>query len=271
MDASTFQAFQRIAQERAGIQLRGGKDALVSARVSQRIQELGLRSEREYLQVLESDLSGRELVLFLDAISTNHTSFYRESDHFDTLLEHVSRALARGQVRFRFWCAASSTGEEPYSLAMCLDDMLEGTDWRILATDISTRVLAIASRGIYPESRLGPVPSVYRLRHFARLQGSQGEDLFQVRPELRARVVFRRLNLAGPPFPMQGPLDAVLCRNVMIYFDLPVRQEVVSEVERLLRPGAPFIIGHSETLNGLKTQMTSERPSVYRQPEVMVR
>jgi chemotaxis protein methyltransferase CheR len=267
MDASTFRAYQQIARAKAGIDIRPGKESLISARVGSRMRQLGLKTERQYLDHLKSDPTGEELILFLDAIATNFTSFFREPDHFDKMREQVRRLLDQGQRRFRFWCAASSSGEEPYSLALALADLLEGKDWRILATDISTRVLAVAERAIYPKARIKPVPPYLAMRYLepAGLLGE--EELFRVRAELRARVVFRRLNLAEPPFPMQGPLDAVLCRNVMIYFDLPVRQALVAEVDRLLRPGAPFIVGHSETLNGIRTRLEAERPSVYILPE----
>jgi chemotaxis protein methyltransferase CheR len=266
MDARTFKDFQAIAYQKAGIFLREGKAALVQARLAKRLRELGLASEREYLERLRED-DGDEVVAFLDAISTNFTKFFREPDHFETLREGVSAARAAGQRRFRFWSAASSSGEEPYTMAMVLDPLLEGCDWRILATDISTRVLGRAVAGVYEPEELDGIPQPLRQRYLERQAADEeGGERWAVRDELKQRIVYRRLNLASRPFPMKGPLDAIFCRNVMIYFDRPMRAGVVAEFERLLKPGGPLFVGHSETLNGLPTRFRTERPSVYRLP-----
>ena len=268
MEADTFQAFQEIAYAKAGIFLRQGKAALVQARLAKRLRELGLASERDYLARLRGDEAGEELVLFLDAISTNFTRFFREPDHFDSLREHIVALRTAGQRRFRLWSAACSSGEEPYTVAMVLDPLLEGCDWKILATDISTRVLGRAAQGVYNEEELEPVSQSLRTRHLeTAAPASDGSPRWTVRARLRDRIVFRRLNLASRPFPMSGPLDAILCRNVMIYFDRAMRAAVVGEFERLLRPGSPLFVGHSESLNGIETRLRLERPSVYRQPE----
>jgi chemotaxis protein methyltransferase CheR len=266
VDAQTFKDFQAIAYQKAGIFLREGKAALVQARLAKRLRELGLATEREYLERLRAD-GDDEIVLFLDAISTNFTRFFREPDHFETLGEAVRAARAAGQRKFRFWCAASSSGEEPYTMAMVLDPLLEGCDWRILATDISTRVLARAVAGAYGPEEVEGIPPALLQRYLDRVPGEGGDATWVVRDQLKQRIVYRRLNLAGRPFPMSGPLDAIFCRNVMIYFDRPMRAGVVAEFERLLRPGCLLYIGHSETLNGLATRFRTERPSVYRLPE----
>jgi len=267
MDAETFRDFQAIAYQKAGIFLREGKAALVQARLAKRLRELGLGTEREYLERLRAD-TGEEVVLFLDAISTNFTKFYREPDHFDTLREAALAARAAGQRKFRFWSAASSSGEEPYTIAMVLDPILEGCDWKLLATDISTRVLAHAVAGVYGAEAIDGIPPAVLQRYLDRLPPDEtGEVRWAVKDRLKARVTYTRLNLAGRPYPMKGPLDAIFCRNVMIYFDRPMRAGVVTEFERLIRPGCPLFIGHSETLNGIATRFKSERPSVYRLPE----
>lgn len=265
MEAETFQAFQQIAYQKAGIFLRPGKAALVQARLAKRLRELGLATEREYLERLRGD-AGDELVLFLDAISTNFTKFFREPDHFETLVQDVEALLSAGQKRFRFWCAGCSSGEEPYTAAMVLEPLLRGRDWRLLATDISTRVLARAAEGVYADEELEPVPRELRSRYLEPVAMTDGTQRFAMVQRLRERIVFHRLNLANRPYPMSGPLDAVFCRNVMIYFDRPMRAGLVGEVERVLRPGAHLFIGHSETLNGIETRLRSERPSVYRLP-----
>ncbi|GAO05152.1 protein-glutamate O-methyltransferase CheR [Anaeromyxobacter sp. PSR-1] len=266
MDAETYQGFQRIAHERAGIFLRPGKAALVEARLARRLRELALSTEREYLEHLQAE-GGDELVRFLDAISTNFTHFFREADHFEALVQSVRVARRVGQRRFRVWCAGCSSGEEPYTAAMVLEPELDGCDWRILATDLSTRVLARAAEATYADEEVAAIPAALRARFLAARPGPGGSTLHEVVPRLRERVVLRRLNLAEHPYPMRGPLDAIFCRNVMIYFDRPMRARLVEELERLLRPGAPLFVGHSETLAGIPTRLRSERPSVYRMPE----
>jgi chemotaxis protein methyltransferase CheR len=266
VEAETFQAFQHIAYQKAGIFLRPGKAALVQARLARRLRELGLASERDYLERLRGDEGGDELVLFLDAISTNFTRFFREPDHFEQLAHDVEAALSAGQKRFRFWCAGCATGEEPYTATMVLDPLLQGRDWKILATDISTRALSRAAQGAYNDEEMEPVPENLRRRYFERAPGADGTRRFAVSSRLKERIVFHRLNLAGRPYPMKGPLDVVFCRNVMIYFDRNMRAGLVAEIERVLRPGSHLFIGHSETLNGIETNLRSERPSVYRLP-----
>ena len=270
IDSATFRALRELAYQQAGIAIRENKEALVSARVAKRVRSLGLAGPKEYLDYLRADGSGEEMIQFLDAISTNFTSFYRESDHFEILSEHVRRRLTRGRDRLRIWCAASSSGEEPYTLAMTVAQAAEGAnvDWRILATDISVRVLEAASRGEYELSKLANVPKPLRARFFESAEGrGGGEAVLRVRPELRERLVFKRLNLARPPFPMAGQLDAVFCRNVMIYFDLEVRTRLILEIERLLLPCGLLAIGHAETLNGIPTSLKMLKPSVYRKAD----
>jgi chemotaxis protein methyltransferase CheR len=265
MEHETFQAFQQIAYQKAGIFLRPGKAALVQARLAKRLRELGLPSERDYLERLQGD-AGDELVLFLDAISTNFTKFFREPDHFETLARDVEAALSAGQKRFRFWCAGCSSGEEPYTAAMVLDPLLKGRDWKLLATDLSTRVLSRATEGVYTDEDVEPIPGALRSKYLEPSGATDGGPRHGISRKLRERIFFHRLNLAHRPYPMSGPLDAVLCRNVMIYFDRPMRAGLVGEIERVLRPGAHLFIGHSETLNGIETHLRSERPSVYRLP-----
>jgi chemotaxis protein methyltransferase CheR len=265
MEPETFQAFQQLAYHKAGIFLRPGKAALVQARLARRLRELGLATEKDYLRILQAD-RGDELVLFLDAISTNFTKFFREPDHFEALAKDVQAALAAGQSRFRFWCAGCSSGEEPYTAAMVLEPLLRRRDWKLLATDISTRVLTRAAEAIYPAEDVEPIPEALKSKYLEPAGTADGVTRYAVVRALRERIVFHRLNLAERPYPMNGPLDAVFCRNVMIYFDRPMRAGLVAEIERVLRPGAHLFIGHSETLNGIETRLRSERPSVYRLP-----
>lgn len=269
MNKELFRSLSKIAYDKGGIILKDGKESLVSARLGKRLRALGLSSAQEYLEVLERDEKGEELVQFLDVISTNFTSFMRERDHFELLTKEFSSRHASGQRRFRFWSAASSSGEEPYSIAITILDALDGrqgTDFKILATDISTKVLGMARAGVYDETRVEPLSKLQRSRYFEKRKRSDGGTTFEVKPSVKECIVYKRLNLSVVPFPMQGPLDFIFCRNVMIYFDSNVRQRIVGEAERLLRPGGYFVIGHSETLSGLKSGLQAARPSVYRKP-----
>jgi len=267
MTHSVFDALRRLAYDQAGIAIRENKQTLVSARIAKRMRECGLASEREYLAFLEGDKSGQEMVRFLDAISTNFTNFFREADHFQLFEEEIRGWLDQGARKLRIWCAAAATGEEPYSLAMTLAETVghAPVEWKLLASDISVSALRTAAAGVYPNSRLGQVPALLRTRYFNEQPVAPGEESAgRISSELRARVLFKRVNLATPPFPMRGDLDAIFCRNVMIYFDNAVRQRLVSELERLLRPGGLLVVAHSETLNGIRTGLRTVRPSVYR-------
>ncbi len=267
MDSEVFKRFCAHAHEQAGISLGPNKEALVTARVGKRMHALSLPDERSYLDYLEADETGEELIQFLDVISTNHTAFFREPDHFESLRRLVFEGYNAGQRRLRIWSAASSTGEEPYSIAMTVLDVLGNADldFKILATDISTRVLAAAETGLYTAERVESLPCSYLKRFFQPTETSPPS--YQVRQEVKQHLVFRRLNLSQPPFPMRGPLDIVFCRNVLIYFDQPVRQRLLSAVEKLVRPGGWLFLGHTETLSGISTRFRVVKPSVFRLPD----
>jgi chemotaxis protein methyltransferase CheR len=263
-----FERFRKLAYDKAGIALKPGKEALVAARVAKRVRALQLEDAADYLRHLESEGEGEELQSFLEVISTHFTSFFREPDHFQELERAVQAWAAEGQRRLRLWSAACSSGEEPWSMAMTLAALpgAERLDWKILATDIAAETLAQAARGRYPADRVAPVPPALARRFLAEDPAAADGERFAVADSLRPRVVFAQLNLVQPPFPMKGPLDAVFCRNVFIYFDQPTRQRVVEAIERLLRPGGLFILGHTETLNGVRTRLRMVRPSVFRVP-----
>jgi chemotaxis protein methyltransferase CheR len=266
--ADEFRAFSKIAYEKAGITLRPGKESMVAARIARRMRALNIDTPGAYRDYLESDENGDELVAFLDAISTNVTSFFREEEHFDILREHVEARIEAGQTKFRFWSAACSSGQEPYTLAMVLDRVFARVgrgpfDWRILGTDISTKVLEQAVRGEYDEREMERIPDEYRSSAFVKVKGAT-QPQWRVSDRLRGHLLFRRLNLAEPPFPMGGPMDIILCRNVMIYFDGVVRQGIVDEAQRLLAPGGLFVISHTETLASVRTSLRMIQPSVAR-------
>jgi chemotaxis protein methyltransferase CheR len=265
LDSRTFRSIQDLVYLRSGIKLGEGKQSLVSARLSKRLQGLGLANYQEYLRYVEAD-DGEEIVQMLDAISTNVTHFFREAKHFELVTKLVTAWLEQGQTKFRFWSAASSTGEEPYTLAMTLADCFEGRgaiDWKILATDISTRVLNIAKRGEYPASRVRDIPPAMLMRYFDK-RGRGDEATYVAKDSIRSRLLFTRLNLNEEPYPMHGPLDIIMCRNVMIYFDNIVRTRLLGEFQRLLKTGGYLLVGHAESLTGLLCPLRSVSPSVYR-------
>jgi chemotaxis protein methyltransferase CheR len=267
MEQSTFERFCAIVYEKSGIAINSNKIALVTARVGKRMRELGIDDDRDYLRQVLDDPDGEEIVHLLDVISTNVTSFFRENAHFDFFAETTAQWYSQGQRKFRFWCAAASTGEEPYSIAMTLLDKI-GTgaaNIKILATDISTRALARCTEGVYSKQKISGVsPSL--VNHFFTIKHEGKESLFEVKNELRNIITFSRLNLSKPPFPMQGPLDAIFCRNVMIYFDNTVRKNLLDECYRLLKPDGYLFVGHAESLTGLLSGFKAVMPSVYIKP-----
>lgn len=264
MDAATFQKFRRIVHEHSGIYLNNTKQAMVSARIAKRMRILGIGNQRDYLDMLVNDKTGDEITKFLDVISTNVTSFFREEEHFEFLGERLTEWIRQGKKKLRIWSAASSTGEEPYSIVMTVlaASIEKKFDFKVLATDISTRALAEASNGCYPETIMNSVPDSFKKRFFNKSKQDNGL-YYQVRDTLKEHVLFRRLNLSKPPFPMKGRLDMVFCRNVMIYFNDETRTRLLSEIFRLLNPEGYLITGHAESLASIKTEFKCIKPSIY--------
>ena len=264
MDTQTFDALRAIVYNKSGIAINDNKGALVAARIGKRIRELSLSNANSYLNFLLADGNEGEIVNLLDVISTNVTSFFREESHFDFLAAEMGSWLAHGQRRFRFWSAACSSGEEPYTLAMVALDVIQGisVDIKILATDISTRILEKSSAGVYSEEKVAAIPPKYRSRFFKKTMDS-GAPAYEVAGELKNIIVFQSINLSKPPFPMRGPMDAIFCRNVMIYFDNTVRKNLLQDLYRLLKPGGYLFVGHAESLTGLISGFKAVKPSVY--------
>jgi chemotaxis protein methyltransferase CheR len=264
MEPATFERFRDVVYDLSGIALGEKKQALLAARLGKRMRALGIGDYEEYLLRLEEDETGEELRSLLDAVSTNVTSFFREANHFDFIRQEMSEWLASGQRRFRFWSAACSTGEEPLSLAMTLLDACLGldVDIRILATDISGRALGRCAEATYPAERVASVPEELRRRWMTPVRTADGV-VYRPRQQVLDLITYRRLNLSVPPFPMTGPFDAVLCRNVMIYFDNAVRARLLDEVHRLVKPRGYLFVGHAESLTGMMSDFRVVRPSVY--------
>jgi len=273
MRPEVFDRFCAIAHERAGLQFRKGKETLVASRVARRLRALGLDSEEAYLAVLEKDDGGDEVRAFIDAVTTNHTSFFREVEHFDILERLLAGWAEEGQRRFRIWSAASSSGEEPYSIAMtALHGLAEyHADVKILATDISTRALGAARRARYDSRTVAPLQARGFGHWITRVEDERGEPMFEVAPAVRNLVIFRSINLSILPVSVKGPLDIIFCRNVLFYFGSDLRDALLASLVRILRPGGVLFTGHAESLAGSGLGLRPLKPSVYQKPgEVLV-
>ncbi len=258
-----FARFQQFIFEQAGITLSSAKQALVSGRLGKRLNLHRIESFGDYFQMLASGEHPDEVQTAVDLLTTNETYFFRETKHFELLRTLALQARERGS-NFRVWSAASSSGEEAYSVAMVLADCLEGGPWEILGTDISTQVLQHATRALYSMERARHVPQEY-LRRFCMKGSGEYEGRLLIAPELRRRVRFGQLNL-NEPLPDIGSFDLVLLRNVMIYFSDDTKRGVVQRVSSAIKPGGHFCVGHSETLNNLGHTLEQVAPSIYRRP-----
>lgn len=255
-----------LVYDSAGIRMTDAKRALLANRVSRRMRALGIGTTDAYLAYLEGADREQELVHFLDVVTTNFTSFFREADHFALLQARLSAAIHKGERRFRLWSAACSSGQEPYSMAMVVLEAARGArvDVRVLATDLSTEMLELAREGTYSEQQIEGLPAPLRARYLEGVGPAGPGRAWRVTEPVRRLVMFRRMNLAKPPFALRtGCVDFAFCRNVMIYFDAPVRQALIRQMQRVLVPGGILAIGHTETLHGLDTDLVSLRPSVY--------
>lgn len=241
--ARDFDRVRALIYRRAGIALAESKQEMVYSRLARRLRATGIRSFQAYLDGLESRTDNDEWEAFTNALTTNLTSFFREAHHFPLLAEHMRGAKEPVTV----WCSASSTGEEPYSIAMTLCEALGSLapQAHVIATDIDTNVLNTASNGIYSMDRLDKMDPERARRFFLKGKGQQ-EGLVRVRPELRQMVTFKQLNLLAEDWPISGPFDAIFCRNVMIYFDKPTQGKILARFAPLMKPDALLFAGHSE-------------------------
>ncbi|MEE4383607.1 MAG: protein-glutamate O-methyltransferase CheR [Pseudomonadales bacterium] len=261
LEGPEFERIRVLVHEATGIHLGETKQSMVAGRLGKRLKHLGLRDYGAYLSVITDDAAERQTAL--DLLTTNETYFFREPRHYDFVRETVLPAHPRSEP-FRAWSAASSSGEEAYSLAMLLADRLEGGDWRILGSDISTQILEAARRAQYPMSRAERIPREYLKRFCLRGTGPH-EGTFLVDRPLRARIEFRQVNL-NASLPSLGPFDLILLRNVLIYFQMEKKREVVRRVVERLKPGGWFMVGHSESLHGVAEGLETVAPSIYRKP-----
>ena len=272
MRDSEFDFIRTLVYERSRISLDPTKRELVAARVAKRLRANRLTSLAEYCRLLSAPEQEDERSRLIDVISTNHTFFFRENDHFEFVTrtivpEMTARARPEGWARFHAWSAACSSGEEPYSLGITLAEALAASSWswRIEATDISHSMLETAETGIYRQAAIDETAPVWARSYFQRGIGPQVGNC-RVRPAVKAGVAFRQHNLLDSLAAYPEPFQLIFCRNVMIYFDRPTQEELVGKLARQLVPGGYLIIGHSESLAAVAHPLKQIRPSIYQKP-----
>lgn len=260
-----FGQFQKLIYQIAGISLSDAKKILLVGRLTKRLKHYNFSTFGEYYRYVTSGQAPEEMQLMVDLLTTNETYFFREEKHFDFLRGKILAQHPSGRP-FEVWSAASSTGEEIYTIAMVLAEHfgLDG-QWRVLGTDISMTVLKKAEAGIYPMERIRGMPPEYLKKYCLKgVRSQEGSVLIDQR--LRTHTRFMQANLNANLPEVGGPFDVIFLRNVMIYFDQPTKRQVVARLLKKLRPGGWFIIGHSETLNGINEEVVAVQPTIYRKP-----
>ena len=256
-----FRRLREMFHAASGIWLADSKKVLVCGRLAKRLRHLGLRSYRDYLDTLEQPGHEAERQMAIDLLTTNETHFFREPRHFELLREELARTPQRS---WRVWSAACSTGEEPYSIAMTMMEVLGERPWRVFASDLSTQVLEAAQRGVFGAQRASEIPRALALKYC--LEGfDEYSGQYLIERRLRDRVSFDQVNLMAPLPPLE-PFDIVFLRNVLIYFDNAAKRRIVESIATVMRPGGLLFIGHSETLGGITERLTQVVPTVYRRP-----
>jgi chemotaxis protein methyltransferase CheR len=259
--ARDFERIRTLAYAKFGLNLTPAKQTLVSARIGKLLKEKGHNSFDEFWQGIESDRSGEALIGLINVLTTNFTSFLREPQHFE-FLKSVIVPQFSSLSTFRVWSAACATGEEPYSIAFTLSALNPGRDTQILATDISTRALDHAKRGVYGSDQASALSPEWMRRFLLRGEG-RSEGTFKVKPAVQQMIQYQRFNLLEDPLPRQK-FAVIFCRNVMIYFDRPTKEKVVARLASVLEPGGYLFTGHSESLTGVAHPLAYVRPAIYR-------
>jgi chemotaxis protein methyltransferase CheR len=262
-----FRRLSRFIEGELGIRMPDTKRIMLESRLQKRIRHFGMKGFKEYIDFVFSEEGKRtELINMIDAVTTNKTDFFREADHFDYLLETVLPEWSAGHSGvMSFWSAGCSTGEEPYTLAMVLEEYREEEPrfgYRIFASDLSTQVLDKAKAAIYEEEKAAPIPMSYKKKYLLRSRNKE-EALVRVKPELRAKVNFARINFMDESYPVEGTFDVVFCRNVIIYFERKTQEMILGRLCRHLRSGGYLILGHSETLTGMDLPLKGVAPTIY--------
>jgi chemotaxis protein methyltransferase CheR len=259
-----FALFQRLIYKIAGISLSDAKKVLLVGRLTRRLKQYDFATFSQYYKMLASGEHPDEVQTMVDLLTTNETYFFREPKHFEFLRDEIIRKR-NSPAAFRVWSAASSSGEEIYTLAMVLAENLPNTPWDVVGSDISTRVLEKAAAGHYSLDRTEGIPSGYMAKYCLKGVRSNA-GTFLIAPELRKKTSFHQINLMNPIRANIGEFEVIFLRNVMIYFDLETKAKVVHNLLPRLKSGGYLIIGHSETLNGITDRVEAVRPTIYRKP-----
>ncbi len=267
-----FQKISRMVYEHCGINLHNGKKELVRARLAKRLRLGRFKSFPEYIEYVMADKTGMEFSILIDSLSTNLTSFFREEQHFRFmenrfLPELIERKEKQRSFKIRAWSAGCSSGEEPYTIAIVLNETLKNHgrwDVKILATDISISMLNIAKKGIYTEERVAPVPSLQKQKYLIP-HNHKGQRCYEASQVLREMIIFSYLNLMED-WPIKAGLDFIFCRNVMIYFDKPTQAVLINRFWDMLDSGGVLFTGHSESLTGINHKFKYVQPTIYMKP-----
>ncbi len=270
MTDGEFSKFSKLIYEHVGIHMKPEKKELLNARLGKRLRACNLNSFNKYYELINlPDQKDNEFVHFLDSVSTNFTSFFREISHFEYLAESVLPELyllsKSSNKEFLFWSSASSSGEEPFTMAMVLHEFAQnnpGFRFKIIATDISSRVLTVASKGVYLMEQAARVPEDILKKYFQKGVG-QSAGKVKVKDEIRHHVEFKRFNLMHS-FPWHGEMDVIFCRNVMIYFDRITQERLINKFHNCLRPGGYLFIGHSESITSIKHEFKQVESTTYK-------
>jgi chemotaxis protein methyltransferase CheR len=256
-----FERVRGMIYKRAGIALADSKQEMVYSRLARRLRATGISSFVKYLDDLEAGRLGNEWESFTNALTTNLTSFFREAHHFPLLAEHVKKH--RGE-QLNIWCSASSTGEEPYSIAMTVCEAFNSLTppVHIIATDIDTNVLATAANGVYPIDRIDKLTAEQQRKFFLKGKGDKA-GMVRARPELRQLITYRQLNLLDEKWDIRGPFDVIFCRNVMIYFDKATQRKILARFVPLMKPDALLFAGHSENFLYVSDALKLRGKTVY--------
>lgn len=274
LNEKQFKRLSRFIESEVGIKMPPAKRIMLESRLQKRLRALQIESFDEYIEHVFS-VDNSEIIHMIDVVTTNKTDFFREPDHFVYLRErllphHVHHDRWGVDGRFKIWSAASSTGEEAYTMAIVLAEYQRQEnprfDFRILGTDISTAVLDKARRAVYPIDRVAPVTEELRKRYLMRSR-NRDEELVRVKRVLREKAQFHRLNLMAPRFPIRDRFHVIFCRNVIIYFDRERQEELLRKLYSYLVPGGYLFLGHSETLAGIDLPVVSVAPTVYQRAE----
>jgi chemotaxis protein methyltransferase CheR len=272
MSTADFNRLSSFIQTTYGIKMPPLKKTLLESRLQKRLHALRIPSYREYCDyVFSQQGQSLELVSMLDVITTNKTDFFREPGHFDYLIHHGLPAYQKSHGDrnhpLRMWSAGCSTGEEPYSLAMVMSEFAEssppGLHYSILGTDLSTRVLGLASNAVYASDRIAAISLLMKKKYFLRSKNLQ-QPTVRIVPQLRQKVNFQRLNFMDNTYEVPGLFDVVFCRNVLIYFDKPTQEKVINRLCARLNEGGLFFLGHSESITGMQVPLQQIRPTIFK-------